>query len=103
MKKKEEEIILRMVQHNLWAACLQETWRIGDNTWENDGFTFIQHGFSVKLCKRGALGVAIVLSSESRKAWERAGSKNLYFAQESELPAYVYTARRVGAHLPCSS
>ena len=29
---KEEEIILRMAQRNLWAVCLQETWRIGDNT-----------------------------------------------------------------------
>jgi hypothetical protein len=29
---KEEEVILRMVQRNLWAATMQETWRIGDNT-----------------------------------------------------------------------
>jgi hypothetical protein len=68
---KEEEIILLMVQRNLWAASLQETWRIGDNTWENGGLTFIYHGLSEKPCKRGALGVAIVLSSEARKAWVR--------------------------------
>jgi hypothetical protein len=78
-EEKEEEIILRMVERNLWAACLQETWRIGNSTWENGGLTFIHHGLSEKPCKRGALGVAIVLSSEARKSWERAGSKILYF------------------------
>ena len=45
---KEEEIILRMVERNLWAVCLQETWRIGDSTWENGGLTFIHHGLSEK-------------------------------------------------------
>jgi hypothetical protein len=78
-EEKKEEIILRMVQRNLWAATLQETWRIGDNTWENGGLTFIHYGLSEKPCKRGALGVAIVLSSEARKAWECSGSKILYF------------------------
>jgi hypothetical protein len=78
-EEKGEEIILRMVQRNLWVACLQETWRIGDNMWENGGLTFIHHGFSEKPCNRGALGVAIALSSEARKSWERAGSKILYF------------------------
>ena len=38
-EEKGEEVILRMVQRNLWVACLQETWRIGDNTWENGGLT----------------------------------------------------------------
>ena len=47
-EEKEEEIILRMVQRNLWAATLQETWRIGNNTWENGGLTFIHHGLSEK-------------------------------------------------------
>ncbi len=78
-EEKEEEIILRIVQRNLWAATVQETWRIGDNTWENGGLTFIHHGLSEKPCKRGALGVAIVLSLKARKAWERTGSKILYF------------------------
>jgi hypothetical protein len=68
-----------MAQRNLWAACLQETWPIGDSTLENGGLTFIHHGLSEKPCKRGALGVAIVLSLEARKAWERAGSKIIYF------------------------
>jgi hypothetical protein len=70
-----------MVQRNLWAATLQETWRIGDNTWENGGLTFIHDGLSEKPCKRGALGVAIALSSEAPNAWERAGLKIMYFGQ----------------------
>jgi hypothetical protein len=78
-EEKEEENILGMVQCNLCAATLQETWRIGDKTWENGGLTFIHHGLPRKYCKRGALGVAIVRSSEARKAWERADSKILYF------------------------
>ncbi len=48
-EEKEEEIILRMSQRNLWVATLQETWRIGDNTWENGGLTFIHHGLSEKI------------------------------------------------------
>jgi hypothetical protein len=76
-ENKEEEFMLRMVQRNIWAACIHETWRIGDNTWKKGGLTFINHGLSVKPCKRGTLGVVIVLSWETRKAWERAGSKIL--------------------------
>jgi hypothetical protein len=56
-----------------------ETRRIGDTTSKNGELTSIRHGLSVKPCKRGALGVAIALSSEVPKAWERAGSKIIYF------------------------
>ncbi len=66
-EENEKGIILRMVQRNLRAALLQETWRIGDNTWEKCGLTFIHHGLSEKPCKRGALGVAIILISDARK------------------------------------
>jgi hypothetical protein len=45
-KDKYEAIILRMVQRNLWAATPQETWRIGDTTWENGGLTFNHHGLN---------------------------------------------------------
>ncbi len=76
---KEEEIEMRMLQRNLWAATLQETWRIGETTPENGGLILIHYGLSVKPCKRGALGVAIILSSEARKAWERAGSRIICF------------------------
>jgi hypothetical protein len=37
-----------MVQRSLWAATLQETLRIGDNTWGNGGLIFIHHGLSKK-------------------------------------------------------
>jgi hypothetical protein len=43
-----------------------------------------------KTCKRGALGVAIFLSSEARKAWERAGSNILYFG-----PMFLATRLRL--------
>ena len=43
---KKEEMILRIMQQNLWAVCLQKSWRIGDATWENGRLTLIHHGLS---------------------------------------------------------
>jgi hypothetical protein len=100
---EEEEIILRMVQRNLSAATPQGTWRIGNNTWEIGGLTFIHHGLSEKPCKRGAHGFAIVLSLEARKARERAGSKSIYFGPRilaTRLRLHGTSRRRP---LPCSS
>jgi len=77
--EKEEEFIDCMGKHNVWAACLQETWRIEQNSWENDGYTFLHNGLDVKPCARGAQGVAIVLGPEAKIAWEQAGCQRLYF------------------------
>ena len=62
-----------------YAACLQETWKLGNTTEEHDGTLILNHGPPAKLCKRGSLGVAIVLNGKARKDWERAGSIVLYF------------------------
>ena len=77
--EKEEEIIDCMGKHKIWAACLQETWRITKASWENKGYTFLHNGLDVKPCARGAQGVAIVLGPDARIAWEKAGSQQLYF------------------------
>ena len=61
------------------AACLQETWKLGNTTEEHDGTLILNHGPPKKLCKRGSLGVAIALNSAARNAWEKAGSVVLYF------------------------
>ena len=58
----------------VYAACLQETWKLGDTVEENTGCVLLNHGPEVKLCKRGSLGVAILLSPSAQKAWEKAGS-----------------------------
>ena len=47
----------------------------------NEGFTFLEHGLAEKVCHRGSQGVAIVLSPDARKAWERAGSLRMTFGE----------------------
>ena len=65
----------------VYAACLQETWKLGDTVEENTGFVLLNHGPEVKLCKRGSLGVAILLSPSAQKAWEKAGSQVLHYGR----------------------
>ena len=77
--EKEEEFVDCMGKRNVWAACLQETWRTEQNSWENNGYTFLHNGLDVKPCARGAQGVAIVLGPEAKIAWEQAGCQRLYF------------------------
>lgn len=76
---KEAELILRLTERQIWAACLQETWRHGNGVHRNEGFTFLEHGLAEKVCHHGSQGVAIALSPDARKAWERAGSQRLTF------------------------
>jgi len=42
---------------------------------ENEGHAFLEHGSAEKECRRGSQGVAIALSLDARRAWERAGSQ----------------------------
>jgi len=65
---KEEELINSWKKRNVFAGCLQETWRAGGLTqWENNGFVFIHNGLAEKPCSRGAQGVAVVLGPENRQ------------------------------------
>jgi hypothetical protein len=54
---------------------------VGNTTHENNNTIIINHGPPKKLCKRGSLGVAIVLGPEARRCWEKAGSQQLYFGE----------------------
>jgi len=65
---KEAELILRLTERQIWAACLQETWRHGDDVHGNEGFTFLVHGLAEKVCRRGSQGVAIALSPDPTRA-----------------------------------
>ena len=78
---KEAELILRLTERKVWAACLQETWKHGDSVHRNEGFTFLEHGLAEKVCHRGSQGVAIVLSPDAREVWERAGSLRMTFGE----------------------
>jgi exonuclease III len=74
-----EESVSWLERNNVFAACLQETWKLGDTIEEHRDYTIINHGPKVKLCNRGSLGVAIALNREATKAWETAGSNVYYF------------------------
>jgi exonuclease III len=74
-----EESTRWMAQNNAFVTCMQETWKLGDTLEETNSMLIMNHGPKEKLCKRGSLGVAIALSPDARKAWERAGSQRLYF------------------------
>ena len=74
-----EELMHFLNSNKAYAACLQETWKLGDNIEEHEGNIIINHGPPTKLCRRGSLGVSIVISRQARDAWERAGAQPLYF------------------------
>jgi hypothetical protein len=80
---KECELFNRIKQRKIYAAVLQETWRCGNTTMKDpeSGCVVLNHGPELKPCKRGALGVAVVLSPEAAIAWGRSGNKLVYFGE----------------------
>ena len=74
-----EEVIGWLRSVNGYAACLQESWKLGDTVEKHKEFLILNHGPTTKLCRRGSLGVSIVLSWKARREWEAAGSQVLYF------------------------
>jgi hypothetical protein len=74
-----EEFMLWFKKLGLWAACLQETWRLGNTLEQHNDVVIINTGPEHKLCRRGSLGVAVVLSKNAQKAWEDAGSQVLRY------------------------
>jgi exonuclease III len=80
--EKEEEFIQRIKAERVWAACVQETWRVGSERWQNQGITFLHRGLATRRPGRRAVqGVAIVLSAAARDAWISAGSKVCFFGK----------------------
>ena len=94
--EKEEELASRLNLKRLWAACLQETWRLGSTSWKNRGLTFLHGGLAARQPKRRATQcVAIVLGPETTRAWELAGSRVLRFGKSDHCNAPQAT--RLGA------
>ena len=70
-----EELFASIVRSDILAACLQETWRCGNDTLENGNCRLIHAGLdSNEQSKRGSQGVAIVLSACGVDSWKTAGS-----------------------------
>ena len=61
---------------NVFAVCLQETWRTGNSNLEHEGCVILNSGLdpSVVKCRRGEQGVGIALSKSAVAAWKSAGS-----------------------------
>ena len=67
-----EELIHFFNRRKLFAACLQETWRAGNEQFEQDGVRIIAAGLDEQT-GRGSQGVAIMLGPESLECWRAAG------------------------------
>ena len=70
------EISAQVITHKLFAVCLQETWRNGEDIFIENDCTFILNGIdrNADNSRRGKGGVGIVLSKTARDAWNLAGS-----------------------------
>ena len=66
-----------MEVRNVFAACLQETWRSGMEVLQHDKYRLITAGLDPKdvKCRRGSQGVAIALSPLAVSYWEAGGSE----------------------------
>lgn len=73
---KFEELLAFMRKSSCFAFAVQETWRKGQSSVENQGFVMQCNGVSSG-ASRG--GVAIVLSPQAVEAWIAAGSSVMYF------------------------
>ena len=76
--RKLEELLATMKEKNIFAWCVQETWRLKleELDHHDTGCITINHGLQEKDCRRGRLGVMIVLGPLAKAAYERGGCKN---------------------------
>ena len=70
-----EELFASIKRSDIFAACLQETWRCGCEVLENGRYRIIHAGLTPEeQSNRGSQGVAIVLSPRGVESWRAAGS-----------------------------
>jgi hypothetical protein len=70
-----EECVTWFTKLRGFALCLQETWKLKDTLEDHKGCVLMNTGPDNKLCRRGSLGVGILLSREAKEAWKAAGSQ----------------------------
>ena len=73
---KIQELFGLVKRNELFAVCLQETWRKGHAIIKQRDCLLITNGIAenIPTCRRGKEGVAIALSGIAVKAWKEAGS-----------------------------
>ena len=72
---KEEELVALMKKQGVFVSCLQETWCEGESLiTERAGHTFVRTR-AIRSAARGRAsgGLAIVLSSDAKRAWDDSG------------------------------
>ena len=71
-----QELCTTVKSRNIFAACLQETWRTGFRTLEHENCIIFSSGLDPNLVKSqcGEQGVEILLSKNAVTAWKSAGS-----------------------------
>ena len=81
---KQEDIWSFMRKKNVFAFCLQETWKLGTQTTSSlhGEFMMITNGVTIKP-PRGRIpgGVAIVLNTEGQLAWNNADNQMSRFGE----------------------
>ena len=72
---KLEKVIAYMIENDVGAYCLQETWQLCYFMLTIRGYTLFHHGMLEKPQKMGrtSAGVMIILNPEMTRAWARAG------------------------------
>ena len=85
-----DEIFNAIKSRNIFAACIQETWREGVNALTYEQSKILLAGLEPDevTCNRGSQGVGIILSDSAEKAWKAAGS-----VVHNDLGARVIAAR----------
>ena len=75
-EERIEELLHSFRKRKLLAACIQETWRHGTDTLQNEDCLIHLSGLPKDQMKsnRGEEGVGIVLSKKGVEAWKKAGS-----------------------------
>ena len=67
-------------QHDIFAACIQETWRSGVEVLQHGNCCIIGAGLERENdCKRGSQGVGIILSKAATDSWRAAGSEKYIY------------------------
>lgn len=69
-----QELFAALKMRNLFAVCLQETWRTGCDLLEVGECRLILAGLNSMKSRRGEQGVGIALSQKAVLAWKAAGS-----------------------------
>ena len=78
---KFESVIDRMMEFQIDAYCIQETWKLGKWMKSINNYYVFHHNYDIKQNSKGRNtgGVALILSPHYVKAWKLAGSKTPIF------------------------